>query len=73
MGDDPPHVPVPGEFPEQVGLLAHRKASMSALVLKLGVPPLGGGDGGVNVGCGFVGGGGVSIEEEEYGDGKMRG
>ena len=66
MGDDPPHRTVPGGFPEQGGLSAHRKTPAAALVRKFGVPPLGGGDGGENVGGGFRGGGGVGLEEEEY-------
>ena len=66
MGDDSLHGLRPGDFPEQGGPLPNRKTAAAALVLKLGVPPIGLGDGGGNMGGMFGGGGGVHIEEEEY-------
>ena len=67
VGDEPPHGTGPGVFPEQVGPMDDRKTATVASGRKLGVPPLGGGDGGGNVGGGFGCGGGVCLEEEEYG------
>ena len=67
MGDETPHGPGPGDFPEQGGLMDHINTAMVALGRKLRVPPLGGGDGGGNVGSGFGCGGGVCLKEEEGG------
>ena len=49
MGDESPHRMGPGDFPEQGGTLSNRKTSAVALGRKLGVTPLGGGDGGGNM------------------------
>ena len=61
MGDDPLHGPGPGDFPEQGGPLSHHKKYVAASVQRLGVPPLGGGDGGGNIGGRFGGGVGVHL------------
>ena len=65
-GDDPLHGLVPGGFPEQGGPSDHKKIDSVASGLKLVEPPFGGGDGGVNMGGGFVVGGFLRLEEEEY-------
>ena len=64
MGDDPPYGPGPEDFPEQGRPLYHHKKSVAASGRRLGVTPLGGGDGGGNIGGWFVGGVGVCLEEE---------
>ena len=66
MGDDPPHGPGPGGFPEQGGQADHRETDPKDPGWKLGLtppPPPGGG----NAGGGVGGGGAVRIEESEYG------
>ena len=55
-----------GGFPEQGGPSDHKKIDAVASGLKLVEPPFGGGDGGVNMGGGFVVGGVLRLEEEEY-------
>ena len=40
MGDETPHGPGPGDFPEQGGLMDHINTAMVALGRKLRVPPL---------------------------------
>ena len=67
VGDDPLHGPGPGDFPKQGGPSFNRKTSAPASGRNMGVTPLGGGDGGGNMGGRFGGGGGVRVEEKEYG------
>ena len=64
VSDEPPHVPVLGEFTEQGVPSYQRKKSAVALGRNLGVTPLEKADGGRNVGGGFGGGGGICLEEE---------
>ena len=47
--------------------MSHRNTSATALVMKLVLPPLGGGNEGQNLGGEFGGGGGVRLEEEKSG------
>ena len=41
VGDEPPHGLGPGDFPEQGGLMDHRKTATVSLGRKLAIPPLG--------------------------------